>query len=129
MNGGWGQFPEGCRSQRRQVSDCAGPRRVWRHQRLHPRRAGVRQGASKTRAITAIRRTSPPTLKRIRDEVGGGREGHDVQRLTRVSTPKVTIVGPAALIGGQTSRRKAASSRANGRLGAGRVVRRRTAKR
>lgn len=72
---------------------------------------------------------SPPTLKRIRDEVGGGREGHDVQRLTRVSTPKVTIVGPAALIGGQTSRRKAASSRANGRLGAGRVVRRRTAKR
>jgi hypothetical protein len=31
--------------------------------------------------------------------------------------PRVTLVGPAALVGRRTSPRKAASSRANGRLG------------
>jgi predicted RNase H-like HicB family nuclease len=32
-------------------------------------------------------------------------------------TPRVALVSTAALVGGRTSRRKAASSRANGRLG------------
>ena len=34
-----------------------------------------------------------------------------------IGKPRVAVVSPAALVGSRTSRRKAASSRANGRLG------------
>jgi predicted RNase H-like HicB family nuclease len=76
------------------------------------------QGATKVSAAAAIRRI----LSAYLEAHPNARSGADVKVATVLmpatrSKPEVRIVGPAALVGRRTSRRKAASSRANGRLG------------
>ena len=77
------------------------------------------QGATRARAASAIVRT----LRAYLDAHPQEKPRAEVQ-VARVSTPtgprgraKVSLVTAAALIGRRTSERKAASSRANGRLG------------
>jgi predicted RNase H-like HicB family nuclease len=75
------------------------------------------QAATRTRALTAIRRALAAYLAAH----PGATTSADVKVATiavsRTSAPAIRVVGSGALIGGRTSRRKAASSRANGRLG------------
>jgi len=76
------------------------------------------QGATKARAVSAIRRTLAAYLTAHPDTTTTADVKVATIRVSRAgSRPTVAIAGPAALVGGRTSRRKAASSRANGRLG------------
>jgi predicted RNase H-like HicB family nuclease len=76
------------------------------------------QGATPSDAERAIRRTltayleaHPGTSSTATVRVAS------VRSTTRGTRPAVTLVSAAALVGRRTSRRKAAASRANGRLG------------
>jgi predicted RNase H-like HicB family nuclease len=76
------------------------------------------QGATAMQAERAIQRTltvyleaHPGTSSSARVKVA------TVRSSIMGRTPKVALVSAAALVGSHTSRRKAASSRANGRLG------------
>lgn len=76
------------------------------------------QGATAMQAERAIQRTlsayleaHPDTTPPARIKVGA------VKSFVIGTRPKVTLVSAAALVGSRTSRRKAESSRANGRLG------------
>jgi len=76
------------------------------------------QGATKARALSALRRTLAAYLTAHPDATTAA--DVKVARIavsSRTAAPEIRIVGPAALVGGRTSRRKAVSSRANGRLG------------
>ena len=76
------------------------------------------QGATKARATAAIRRTLSAYLEAHPETTTSADvRVATVQSRTLRAKPVIRIVGPAALVGGRTSRRKAASSRANGRLG------------
>ena len=76
------------------------------------------QGATPARAGVAIRRTLAAYLEAHPDA-----ESDAEVRVARVTTPSrrsrpdVELVSAAALVGSRTSPKKAASSRANGRLG------------
>jgi hypothetical protein len=75
------------------------------------------QGATRSKVSTAIVRTLRAYLDAHPQE-----EPRAEVRVARVATggsthPKVSLVTAAALVGRRTSKRKAASSRANGRLG------------
>src|SRR5437867_3672801 len=75
------------------------------------------QGATLKGAERAIRKTLQAYLAAHPDaESGTSVKVATVRRRARTA-PEVEIVSAAALIGGHTSRRKASSSRANGRLG------------
>ena len=76
------------------------------------------QGATTEQALTRIRKTLAAYL-----EAHPNATPPEVTvkvatiKFSRSSKPLVALKSVAALIGGQTSRRKAAASRANGRLG------------
>ena len=77
------------------------------------------QGATRGKAATAIVRTLRAYLEahpqeQPRAEVRVAKVSVSPRGQTR---PRVNLVTAAALVGSRTSRRKAASSRANGRLG------------
>ena len=75
------------------------------------------QGATKARAITAVRRTLAAYLEAHPSATTAADVKVATVHASRTASPTIRIVGPAALVGRRTSRRKAASSRANGRLG------------
>jgi|SRR5687767_5342464 predicted RNase H-like HicB family nuclease len=78
------------------------------------------QGATKATALTAIRRTLAAYLVAHPDSTTTADVKVATVHIPAVPTrwkPAIAIVGPAALVGRRTSRRKAAASRANGRLG------------
>ena len=82
------------------------------------------QGATKATALTAIRRTlaaylaAHPNSRTSADvKVATVRKVNPRSAGTSARRPAIAIVGPAALVGRRTSPRKAAASRANGRLG------------
>jgi predicted RNase H-like HicB family nuclease len=76
------------------------------------------QGATATQAERAIERTLTAYL-----EAHPGASSSAKVKVATVKSfvigrkPRVALVGAAALVGSHTSRRKAATSRANGRLG------------
>jgi predicted RNase H-like HicB family nuclease len=77
------------------------------------------QGATRSKAATAIVRTLGAYLEahpdeQPRAEVRVAKVSVPTRRRTR---PRVNLVTAAALVGSRTSDRKAATSRANGRLG------------
>jgi hypothetical protein len=75
------------------------------------------QGATKARAVAAIRRTLAAYLETHPDATSAADVKVATVRTAASNVKRVSIVGPAAMVGARTSRRKAASSRANGRLG------------
>jgi hypothetical protein len=75
------------------------------------------QGANRARAERAIRSTLTAYLEAHPDTITRATVKVATVRSSVRHGPDVLIVSPAALVGRQTSRRKAASSRMNGRLG------------
>lgn len=76
------------------------------------------QGPTQPKAALAIRRTLAAYLEAHPDaQTVAEVRVAAVQVSSGRRKPSVRIVGPAALVGGRTSKRKAAASRANGRLG------------
>lgn len=77
------------------------------------------QGATEAQAARAIRTTLAAYLAAHPDTPSSTAaiKVATVRSHARRREPDVAIVGAAALVGSRTSRRKAASSRANGRLG------------
>lgn len=75
------------------------------------------QGATTAAAERAIRDTLAAYLEAHPDARPTAAVKVAAVQLRATRTPRVAIVGAAALVGGRKSRRKAASSRANGRLG------------
>jgi hypothetical protein len=77
------------------------------------------QGGTQAQAERAIRRTLAAYLEAHPDATSGAPPVIKIAtvRSEEDARPAVTLVSAAALIGGRTSRLKAASSRANGRLG------------
>jgi predicted RNase H-like HicB family nuclease len=74
------------------------------------------QGATRPHAERAIRNTLSAYLEAHPDATSAV-EMKVATVVYRAAHPKIAIVSAAALLGRRTSRRKAASSRANGRLG------------
>ena len=74
------------------------------------------QGGTQAAAERAITATLAAYLTAHPEAAGGEIKLAKVQYYAR-RAPRVAIVGAHALLGARTSRRKAASSRANGRLG------------
>lgn len=75
------------------------------------------QGRTQAQAERAIRDTLAAYLTAHPDATAAQVRIASVRRFVRRPTPAVDIVSAQALAGATTSRRKAASSRANGRLG------------
>ena len=76
------------------------------------------QGRTPAQAERAIRRTLTAYLEAHPDAASAAAvKVATVQYRAQRATPTVAIVSAAALVGRRTSHRKAASSRANGRLG------------
>jgi len=75
------------------------------------------QAATAMKAERAIRRTLTAYLDAHPGTSSSATVKVATVRSSAMGRPKVALVSAAALVGSHTSRRKAASSRANGRLG------------